>query len=123
MIKALNTKLKYARYFTWGSFFLLFLSMVIGGRLSDPPTPASLLIIISLPLMLLLPGMARENYKSLSMLCFVTLLYFIPLVVNVMEPGANLFDISSLILVCILFTSSMLFSRWKQYDQAGAGDY
>ena len=122
MIKALDTKLKAARYVTWTSFFLFFISLIAGGRLETPPTPASLLAIISLPLIIMLPGMARENHKSLAMLSFVTLLYFIPLVVNVMSPEGNGFDIFSLVLICILFLSSMLFSRWKQYHLAGLGE-
>jgi len=120
MIKALQTKLKYARYITWGSYFLFFLSMITGGYLSG--VPVSLLLIVSLPLILFLPGMARENDKSLSMLCFVSLLYFIPMVTNVMAPDWDFFDVTSLILISTLFVASMMFSRWKKYERAGLGE-
>jgi uncharacterized membrane protein len=120
-IKALDTKLYYARRVTWYSYFLFLLSLWTGGLLSANPTPFSLLAIVSLPLILFLPGMARENHKSLIMLSFVTLMYFIHLVVNVGKPDYELFDVISLVLICILFTSSMLFSRWIQYHRAGLG--
>lgn len=121
-IKALDTKLYFARRITWYSYFLFFLSLWLSGLLSANPTPFSLLTIVSLPLLLFLPGMARENHKSLTMLSFVTLMYFIPLVVNVGKPDYEVFDVVSLVLICILFTSAMMFSRWLQYHRAGLGD-
>ena len=114
MIQNLPTKLKWARRATWCSFVLFLVSLLASGYRSG--TPVSLLAIISVPLLLLLPGMIKENYKSLAMLSFVTLLYFIPLVVEVMAPQANPASGVSLALVCVLFVASMLFSRWKQYD-------
>ncbi|MCK9503467.1 MAG: DUF2069 domain-containing protein [Porticoccaceae bacterium] len=120
MIKALQTKLKYARYATWGSYFFFIIAMVGGGYRGG--TPVSLLLIVSLPLILFLPGMARENDKSLSMLSFVSLLYFIPVVTHVMAPDWDFFDVTSLILICILFTATMMFSRWKKYERAGLGE-
>ena len=118
-IRHLETKLYCARRATWWSYFLFLLSLWTGGVLGG--TPATLLAIVSLPLILFLPGMARENHKSLAMLSFVTLMYFIPLVVNVGSPDYDAFDVLSLALICVLFTASMLFSRWAQYEQAGLG--
>ena len=118
-IKSLDKKLYFARRATWYSYFLYILCMLAGGYLGG--TPVSLLTIVTLPLLLFLPGMARENYKSLSMLSFVALMYFIPAVVNVGKPDYDGLDVASLVLVSILFTSSMLFSRWAQYSQAGLG--
>lgn len=120
IIRHLESKLNYARKITWVSYFLFLVCMWTGGFFGG--TPAILLIIISLPLILFLPGMARENFKSLAMLSFVTIMYFIPLVVNVGKPDYDAFDVISLILICILFTSSMFFSRWAQYHQAGLGE-
>lgn len=115
MIPNLEKKLSIARQLTWASYFLFIISLLTGGLVSG--TPASLLIIVTLPLVIFLPGMARENDKTLVMLSFVTLLYFIPIVVNVGEPDNSIFDIFSLVLICVLFTSSMFFSRWKRYHQ------
>lgn len=119
-IRHLDTKLKYAKNLTWVSYFLFLVSMWTGGILGG--VKIGTMIVLSLPLILFLPGMARGNYKSLAMLSFVTLMYFIPLVVNVGRPDFDVVDITSVALICILFTSSMLFSRWAQYDQAGLGE-
>ncbi len=118
-IRYLDTKLNWARRTTWFSYFLLLLSLWASGYHGG--TPISLLAIVSLPLLLFLPGMARENYKSLAMLSFVSIMYFIPLVVNVGKPDYGPFDVTSLVLVSVLFTAAMLFSRWAQYHQAGLG--
>lgn len=116
MIKALDTKLHYARRITWASFTLLVLTLGINAVLGNAGT---LIIFMLLPLVIFIPGMARENYKSLAMLSFVSLMYFVPVVVQVWEPARSIGDIISLMLICTLFTSSMLFSRWKQYHLAG----
>ncbi|MFA5494396.1 MAG: DUF2069 domain-containing protein [Porticoccaceae bacterium] len=117
MIKALATKLSWARRITWASYCLFLLSMVTGSILSG--TPASLIVISTLPLLLFLPGLVRENYKSLSLLCFVTLMYFTVMVVKVWEPQRTPVDILSLALIVVLFSAAMMFSRWKQYHLAG----
>jgi uncharacterized membrane protein len=95
------------------------ISLVLGGYLKTPPTPGSLIIISLLPLIIFLPGMARENSKSLAMLCFVALMYFIPIVDNIMSPTRSPADFVTLTFICILFFAAMLFSRWKQYALAG----
>jgi len=120
MIKALNAKLRYARYTTWGSYFLFILCLISGGALRG--TPMSVLLLATLPLLLFLPGMARENYKSLAMLSFVTLMYFIPLVDGAMRPTADVFHFITVGLISILFVAAMMFSRWKQYADAGYGE-
>jgi len=114
MIEHLALKLSWARRLTRWSYVLYLASMLWGGYLRG--TPGSLLIIATLPLLLLLPGIARENYKSLALLCFVTLFYFTVIVLNLWSPAHHAVDWLSLVLICILFCAAMLFSRWKQYD-------
>jgi uncharacterized membrane protein len=50
------------------------------------------------------------------MLCFVTLLYFIVTVNNLFSPNANVFDWVELVLLVVMFSAAMMFSRWKQYS-------
>lgn len=121
MIQSLQTKLYYARRLTWGSYCLFLVSMISAGFLREPQTPGSLLVIGAIPLLLLLPGMARENYKSLSMLCFVTLFYFIVIVLNLWSPNKTPLDWVSVTLISVLFCAAMMFSRWKQYEVTGNG--
>lgn len=116
MIEHLDTKLSWARHITRGSYVLYLASMLCGGFLRG--TPGSLLIIASLPMLLLLPGIARENPKSLALLCFVTLFYFTVIVLNLWSPVSNALDWLSLVLICVLFCAAMLFCRWKKYDIA-----
>ncbi|HLS98217.1 MAG: DUF2069 domain-containing protein [Porticoccaceae bacterium] len=116
MIPALATKLTWARRLTWASYVLFLASLVIGGYLAG--TPGSLIIIGTLPLILFLPGMARENHRSLSMLCFVTLFYFTVIVVRLGAPGHSAMDWVAVVLISVLFCAAMMFSRWKQYDLA-----
>lgn len=120
MIKALNAKLRYARYTTWFCYFFFIICLISGSVLRG--TPISVPLLATLPLLLFLPGMARENYKSLAMLAFVTLMYFIPLVDGAMRPTADIFHFLTVGLISILFVAAMMFSRWKQYADAGYGD-
>jgi uncharacterized membrane protein len=114
VIPNLGKKLRVARQLTWGSFVLLLLVLLFNGLLSS--TPLSLMVFTFVPLLILVPGLYSERYKTISMLCFVTLLYFIVTVTNLFAPTANMFDVAELVLLVILFSAAMMFSRWKQYS-------
>lgn len=114
VIPNLGKKLRIARRLTWGSFVLLLLVLLFNGLLSS--TPVSLMVFTFVPLLILVPGLYSERYKTISMLCFVTLLYFIVTVTNLFAPTANIFDVAELVLLVILFSAAMMFSRWKQYS-------
>lgn len=114
VIPNLGKKLRIGRQLTWGSLILFLLVLLLNGILSS--TPLSLMVFTFLPLLILLPGLYIERYKTISMLCFVTLLYFIVTVTNLFAPTANLLDVAELVLLVILFSSAMMFSRWKQYS-------
>lgn len=114
VIPQLNKKLNIARKVTWGSFLLLLVVLLVNGLLSN--TPMTLMVFTFLPLAILIPGLCKERYKTISMLCFVTLLYFIVTVTNLFAADANLLDAMELVLLVILFTAAMMFSRWKQYS-------
>jgi uncharacterized membrane protein len=110
----LRKKLTIARWLTRGSYALLLVTLLANGLLSA--TPLSLMIFTLVPLAIFIPGLRREHYKTLSMLCFVTLLYFMVTVSNLFAPNANLLDAVELVLLVILFGGAMMFSRWKQYS-------
>jgi len=114
VIPNLGKKLRIGRQLTWGSLILLLLVLLLNGLMSS--TPLSLMIFTFIPLLILLPGLYIERYKTISMLCFVTLLYFIVTVTNLFAPDANILDAAELVLLVILFSSAMMFSRWKQYS-------
>jgi len=114
VIPNLCQKLNVARRLTWGCYLLLMAVLLLNGVLSS--TPISLLVFTMVPLLIFLPGLRKERYKTISMLCFVTLLYFMVTVTNLFAPNANLLDAAELVLLVVLFGAAMMFSRWKQYS-------
>ena len=110
----LTRNLRVARISTWISYVALIISLFGDGLLSG--TAPVLLIIAVLPLLLFLPGLGRENYRSITMLCFVCLLYFTAIIANLYEPDKTLFGIFALISVVSLFVAGMMFSRWLQAE-------
>lgn len=115
-MKDLSELLKKARIITRLSYGLLIVSLIGGGLVSG--TPAILLVFAVVPLLIFIPGLRKENYRSISMLCFVTLLYFTAIVANLFEPDSSFFDISAVIAVVTLFIVSMMYSRWLQREKA-----
>ncbi|MEZ0122227.1 MAG: DUF2069 domain-containing protein [Candidatus Reddybacter sp.] len=121
-MKDLSELVQKARVVTRLSYGVLIFSLIGGGLVSG--TPAILLVFAVAPLLIFIPGLCKENYRSISMLCFVTLLYFTAIVANLFEPDRSLFDISAVIAVVTLFIVSMMYSRWLQRAQAeSAIDY
>lgn len=114
VIPNLGKKLRIGRQLTWGSLLLFLLVLLVNAVVSS--MPLSLTIFTFIPLAILLPGLYAERYKTISMLCFVTLLYFIVAVTNLFSPTASLLDVAELVLLVVLFPAAMMFSRWKQYS-------
>ena len=121
-MKDLSDLLRKARIITRWSYGLLIVSLFWGGLVSG--TPVILLVLAVAPLLIFIPGLRQEDYRSISMLCFVTLLYFTVIVANLFEPDRSLFDVSAVIAVVTLFIATMMYSRWLQRQQARSGiDY
>lgn len=114
VIPNLGKKLRIGRQLTWGCLLLFLLVLLVNAVVSS--MPLSLTIFTFIPLAILLPGLYAERYKTISMLCFVTLLYFIVAVTNLFAPTASLLDVAELVLLVVLFPAAMMFSRWKQYS-------
>jgi len=68
----------------------------------------------SVPLLVVLPGLIRNNYRAYSWLCFIVLLYFTAYVAEVMSPLYVWTDAVALTFSVILFIGAMLTSRWLQ---------
>lgn len=123
-IANLAKKIYLSRIATLICFGLLVLGL--SGSIHSANTPVILLIPALLPLLIFLPGILNNKPSSLIMLCFVSLLYFCVIVVNVSELDRSAYDVLALIAVVLLFITSMLFSRWQkallrqQRDQAYA---
>ncbi|RLA39529.1 MAG: hypothetical protein DRQ64_06700 [Gammaproteobacteria bacterium] len=115
-MKDLSKLIQKARVITRLSYGVLIFSLIAGGLVSG--TPVILLVFAVAPLLIFIPGLRKENYRSISMLCFATLLYFTAIVANLFEPDRSLFDVSAVIAVVTLFIVSMMYSRWLQREKA-----
>jgi len=78
-----------------------------------------ILLLQTLPLLALLPGMIKKAYRAYSWLCFVLLFYFIFAVQRVFLSTSQVSDYIFLTLIVFLFVSSMMSSRWLQRIQKG----
>ncbi len=117
-MKNRKQKLQLARGITWISYCLLIVSLIAGGLVSG--TPKILLVFAVLPLFIFIPGLLKENHRSIIMLCFVTLLYFTAIVANLFEPDRSIFDVSAVVAVVTLFIVSMMYSRWIQQSKTNS---
>lgn len=76
-------------------------------------------LIQTLPLLALLPGLSMQRSRSAIWLCFMLLLYFLIYVEHAALDNANRGAYVGLIMLCItLFTSAMLFARWRMRQLA-----
>ena len=114
VISGLGKKLRVCRKLTWGSIMLFVLALLANSFIRS--IPLSLTIFTFVPLIILLPGLYKEKYKTISILCFVVLLYFIVAVDNFFSPSSNYVDVLEIIILVIMFSVAMMHSRWKQYS-------
>ncbi|WP_444904285.1 DUF2069 domain-containing protein [Microbulbifer sp. CnH-101-E] len=74
----------------------------------------SLWLIQTVPLLLVLPGLIKQRYRSYLWLCFILLLYITTSIVDVMMPTRGWEDGVMMVLSLILFFSAMMSSRWHR---------
>lgn len=65
------------------------------------------------PLLVFVPGMLRHNPRSLTWLCFVSLLYFMIAVTEAMSPLRLWINHLEVALSVTVFVSAMLSIRWR----------
>ena len=73
-------------------------------------------LMLSLPLLVLLPGVARGIVSTHIWASFVSMLYFAIAVTNLFLPRRSVFDIVELLLASTLFTTAMLYARWRSRE-------
>lgn len=115
-IKHLKTKTEYALKTTY-TLYAALIGLLSFWNLSRESGPSLVVWAIQVtPLLIFLPGMAIQHYRTYSWLCFVLLLYFILAVQNALMSTSNMLDYVFLTLVVLLFIASMMTSRWVQYS-------
>lgn len=75
--------------------------------------PLFIWVIRLLPLIIFIPGMRADKLRSYIWVCFVSLLYFMMLVLRLFADPTKLVSIVGMISVVSLFVSAMLYVRWR----------
>ena len=96
---------------TWFVFAVLLLQQAADALLQAAPW--FIWLVKLLPLLLFVPGMLRDNLRSYIWLCFVCLGYFMLLVQRIFATPSDLLVITGLVAVVVLFTTAMLYVRWR----------
>jgi uncharacterized membrane protein len=89
-------------------------------RGSRVPYALLFLVVISLPLLILVPGVWRGGLSSCVWLGFVSMLYFAQAVVALLSSQARALDLLQLLFSIALFTGALLFVRWRARAIRGA---
>lgn len=112
----LELKLRISRWLTLGSYFGLLAVLLAGLLLFPLPEGARLpviLLVLWLPLLVFLPALLQRNPRAHAWLCFVCLIYFTQGVTTFILPGKAGIGALQALLTLLLFTSAMLYGRWR----------
>lgn len=112
-IAALNKRVKIGRLLTLHCYGALLLLYTVLNILADTQQ-LNWWLIQCVPLLIFIPGLRSNHYKTYSWLCFVTLIYFTALVPEVMSPVSEWSHWLQLALISTLFCAAMMTSRWRQ---------
>src|SRR5690606_23791562 len=74
-------------------------------------------LVQCVPLLIFIPGLVQQRFRTYSWICFVILPYFTWSVVNAMSPLIRWHDLLVVVLSVVIFISAMMISRWLQYWQ------
>ena len=114
----LTRKLAIARKLNWVCYGGLLLLFAVWNLFLDGSLKWWLLQTV--PLLLVLPGMLKQQQRSYLWLCFILLLYITAGIVDVMMPTRGWQHGALTALSLILFMSAMMTSRWQvQLQNAG----
>lgn len=118
-IKHLSLKLKSGTIVTWSLLGLMLILFTYWNAIRDLSIGGIVAVwsLQSLPLLALLPGIYKKNYRSYSWLCFILLFYFIVAVERAMVSTSTWTDYIFVGLIVGLFISSMMTGRWLQRTQ------
>ena len=96
-------------------FWLSLLGFILQQVLSELRfnAPPQLLVIQLLPLVIFLPGIARDNLRSFVWLSFVVLAYFVSAILALFARSDDGFAIAGVALLVMLFTVIALYIRYR----------
>ena len=97
--------------------YLCLLALFTVLNITEADGGFALWLVQCVPLLIFVPGLLQQRYRTYSWVCFVILLYFTWSVVNAMSPFVRWHDIVVVALSVIMFIAAMMASRWLQYWQ------
>ena len=100
-------------FISFGALLVLFTL----NNLLDADGSLKLWLVQSIPLLIFIPGLMQQRFRTYSWICFVILVYFTWSVVNTMSPLVRWQDVVVVVLTVVIFISAMMISRWMQYWQ------
>jgi uncharacterized membrane protein len=112
-----STKNIVALHLTWTSYVLMLLMMIVTSLPAAIPEGSSvtfILLVKLIPLLIILPGLAKDALRSHIWLCFIILFYFTQSVVETFLSLAAYTDIFITLLSVIIFLASMFYIKWER---------
>lgn len=101
------------------TFLLAFIAQQIFSEIRFG-APVQLLALQLIPLLIFLPGVARDNLRSFIWLSFVQLAYFVSAVLALFAQPGDLISIAGVVLIVLLFTVTALYVRFRGREQRGS---
>ncbi len=99
----------------WWGLWGLWAIFVLQQALSDARfgAPLQLMVLQVLPLLVFMPGVARDNLRSVIWLCFVLLGYFVLAVLAVFAQPEDGYAIVGIVVVVLLFMVATFYIRFR----------
>lgn len=109
----LKKKLRIGQRIAIGSYAALLLFFTLHNLLQDSGSLRTWLVSV-LPLLIFIPGLLKQTHRTYSWICFMSLMYFV-IIIPLLMSRWLWSDWVITMLVCTLFISAMMTSRWLQY--------
>lgn len=106
------SKLRWGLFLTDFAYASLLVVLTVWAFIRPPGVSLLLWALVSIPLLILWPGMRRRKHRAYSWLCFLILAYFTKSVEGSMSTVASWSDYAVLTLSVFIFVSAMMTSRW-----------
>jgi uncharacterized membrane protein len=119
-IIARSTRVATCRTLVFATLALLLAIQALDSWVHAAPTTIWLVSLAAL--LIFVPGMLRDNLRSYIWLCFVSLLYFMALVLRLFALPTDPVSWVGMFAVVVLFNSSMMYVRWRAPELRGEQD-
>jgi len=110
----LTKKIKYSQVVSLLNFFLLLALIVVSALQTAIPKEAYQEIILSVTLLLLLPGLIKGSVRAHIWLCFIILWYFTYAIVGVFLTTGAIVESLTAASTVVIFISSMMNVHWQK---------